>query len=159
MEKINFDAKELENMVGKEFYLMVPSFEARKRFTERTIKSGASEEVIAETRDTAGILGEIESREPHRCVFNELEYLADITLENGQPLGSVISQKRSSEQYVFVLDKVEMNNNKNVVLKGRARIYKQCPNTLSEQEETFLIYFPHKPRGYKIKSGIRCTGT
>src|SRR3989344_1696893 len=152
-ERIHFNVNDLERMIGCEFYLAVTSSEYRQEISGELEKEGASKEVIAEVRDIAGIIGIIESREQHKCVFYELEYLSKITFENGVSVGDAIPRKGTFRSYVFTLQQIGSENQ--VVLLGCARIYKLCDNILGETDQTMKLYFPKEPRWYKIKSGMR----
>lgn len=158
-ERIPFNLRELERMIGREFYVAIASCEARKKNSLRLEREGASKEVVAEVRDIAGIIGEMQSREPHKCLFYELEYLPYISFEDGTPVGNIIARKGSFSQYIFTLKSVESNTNNVVVLHGSARVYKHCTNSLGNVEEIMKLSFPKQPRGYKIKSGIKCPGS
>ena len=119
MERVPFNVRELESMIGGEFYLMVIGQAGRDLFEDLTNQRGTKSDI------PVGTLLEVVSREPAGLETYFLGNLRSALYEDGTAVGSGIAG--AYNDYIFTLDSVSLADERPAILEGRSVLYKGRP--------------------------------
>jgi hypothetical protein len=141
MDRIPFNVKELEGMVGREFFLLI--------FSEDFARSSSQQ-----IREYVGNVGPIDSRGPHNVNWWNLGYLSGAVCENGSKLSEKINEKDHFQEYIFRMNSVDLSA-ATPVLKGTANLYNIHSGGLGKKGYVVTLTMSEIPT-YKQRSDSFC---
>ncbi len=135
-EQEKFDHKDLEKLVGREFYLTIHKFPD----PEDELDNQLAETVGVQIQKSEGGVGYVISRVPHQLSWYELgtglKYV-QLLYETSLPLQG---------DCLFYLKKVERRKKQPPILKGTAIKYDLNSNTVSGTPEEVILHFHETPK-------------
>lgn len=142
-QEVPFDVKELERMVGREFYLAVMHPDSRVARDFEKCKEG-------------GVLMEVLSRRPQNLEGYMLGNLSKIMFEDGTLVGATLKDGEVYKDYIFTLENVEIQEGQPPILRGQAAEYRLHSNSVGEPLGKRLALSLERVPKTKEKGGILC---
>jgi len=155
------DTNKNYELIGREFYLAVVGYDAKKRISEpmqqlgsvRKLRRGFHDLVtrlrgkeISRFEDYEGSMIEVTDRQPHQLGGYMWPTVDSITYENGDPVGKSIPSSEVFRSYLFTPDTISLYSNGCFSMSGQAREYCLHENAVGNPlEQRVTVHYKKVP--------------
>jgi hypothetical protein len=160
-KRLPIDVTKPEEIVGKEFYLMVQGYDAKERMAERLadvsplrkLRRGVRDLVtrlrgkeVHDFFDYDGSMMEVTDRQPHSLGGYLWPTVDSITYEDGTPVGQSIPSEKVFLSYVFTPETTSLNNGDGFSMSGEAREFRLHDNSVGDPlEQQVTVHYKKTP--------------
>lgn len=166
---LSIEVTKPEEITGREFYLTVVGYDAKKQISERMEQVGTLRKLrrgfrdlvtrlrgkeIQRFEDYDGSMIEVTDRQPQQLGGYMWPTVDSITFEDGNPVGQSIPSDEVSRSYIFTPDTTSLNKGSGFSMSGQARGYSLHGNTVGDPLEQRVTVHYEKVPTEKSNDGV-----